>query len=85
VSDRSTQPWLTGAGVRSGGGATGPNGRGVGPGLHHLTRGPPTWELANVVTRAAEDATDYDRATAPEAAGGRVIDPAPAEWRSPAA
>jgi hypothetical protein len=36
-------------------------------------------------TRAAEDCPDYDRATELEAAGGRVIELAPSEWRSLAA
>jgi hypothetical protein len=55
--------------------------------LQHLIRGGDlsAWGLANAVTRTAEDAIDYDRATELEAAGGRVIELLPAGWRSPAA
>jgi len=43
------------------------------------------WGLANAVTRTAEDAADYNRATELEAAGGRVIElPAP-DWMAIAA
>jgi hypothetical protein len=41
--------------------------------------------LANAVTRTAEDAADYDRATALEAAGGRVLELPAADWRAIAA
>jgi hypothetical protein len=43
------------------------------------------WGLANAVTRAAEDVLDYDRATELEAAGGRVIEFGPADWKALAA
>jgi hypothetical protein len=51
--------------------------------LQHLIRGGDlsAWGLANAVTRTAEDVPDYDRATELEAAGGRVIELAPSEWR----
>jgi hypothetical protein len=42
-------------------------------------------EVGDSPTRTAEDAADYDRATELEAAGGRVIELAAAEWRSLAA
>jgi hypothetical protein len=41
--------------------------------------------LANAVTRTGEDVPDYDRATEREAAGGRVIELSPADWKSLAA
>jgi hypothetical protein len=41
--------------------------------------------LAHAVSRTAEDATDDDRATELEAAGGRVIELGPADWRAIAA
>jgi hypothetical protein len=41
--------------------------------------------VANAVTRTAEDAADYDRATELEAAGGRVIELPAADWRALAA
>src|SRR5207248_9536063 len=55
--------------------------------LQHLIRGGDlsAWGLANAVTRTAEDAPDYDRATELEAAGGRVIELGPADWRALAA
>jgi hypothetical protein len=51
--------------------------------LQHLIRGADlsAWGLANAVTRTAEDVADYDRASELEAAGGRVIELAPADWR----
>src|SRR5262249_32736813 len=39
------------------------------------------WGLANAVTRTAEDAADYDRATELEAAGRRLIELGQAEWK----
>jgi hypothetical protein len=55
--------------------------------LQHLIRGGDlsAWGLANAVTRTAEDAADYDRATELETAGGRVIELAPADWKALAA
>src|SRR4029077_10358399 len=55
--------------------------------LQHLIRGGDlsAWGLANAVTRTAEDAPDYDRATELEAASGRVVELAPADWRALAA
>jgi hypothetical protein len=55
--------------------------------LQHLIRGGDlsAWGLANAVTRTADDAADYDRATELEAAGGRVIELGPADWKSLAA
>jgi hypothetical protein len=55
--------------------------------LQHLIRGGDrsAGGLANAVTRTAEDAPDDDRATELEAAGGRVIDLGPADWRAIAA
>jgi hypothetical protein len=55
--------------------------------LQHLIRGGDlsAWGLANAVTRTAEDVPDYDRSTELEAAGGRVIELAPADWRALAA
>jgi hypothetical protein len=51
--------------------------------LRHLIRGGDlsAWGLANAVTRTAEDVADYDRATELEAAGGRVIELSPSDWR----
>jgi hypothetical protein len=59
----------------------------LGGGMHTVVErakagGVSAWGLANAVTRKAEDATDYDRATELEAAGGRVIELPPAEWRA---
>jgi hypothetical protein len=55
--------------------------------LQHLLRGGDlsAWGLANAVTRTAEGVPDDDRATELEAAGGRVIELAPADWRAIAA
>jgi hypothetical protein len=55
--------------------------------LQNLLRGGDlsAWGLANAVTRTAEDVTDYDRATELEAAGGRVIELGPADWKAIAA
>lgn len=55
--------------------------------LQHLIRGGhlSAWGLANAVTRTAEEAVDYDRATELEAAGGRVIELGPADWKALAA
>lgn len=55
--------------------------------LRHLIRGGDlsAWGLANAVTRTAEDATDYDRATELEAAGGRIIELNPSDWKALAA
>ena len=55
--------------------------------MPHLIRGGDlsAWGLANAVTRTAEDVPDYDRATELEAAGGRVIELAPADWKAIAA
>jgi hypothetical protein len=55
--------------------------------LQHLIRGGElsAWGLANAVTRTAEDAADYDRATELETAGGKLIELAPSEWRALAA
>jgi hypothetical protein len=52
--------------------------------LRHLIRGGDlsAWGLANAVTRTAEDVADYDRATELEAAGGRVIELGPVDWRA---
>jgi hypothetical protein len=52
--------------------------------LQHLIRGGElsAWGLANAVTRTAEDAVDYDRATELETAGGKLIELAPSEWRA---
>jgi hypothetical protein len=51
--------------------------------LKHLIRGADLSEggLANAITRTAEDAKDYDRASELEALGGKVIELAPSEWR----
>ena len=40
--------------------------------------------LINAVTRTAEDAESYDRATELEMAGATVLDHKPTEWRDPA-
>jgi hypothetical protein len=55
--------------------------------LTHLIRGGDLsqWGLANAVTRAAQDSESYDRATELEAAGGRVIELAPSDWKALAA
>jgi hypothetical protein len=52
--------------------------------LRHLIRGGDlsAWGVANAVTRAAEDAEQYDRATELEAIGGKVVELAPSEWRA---
>jgi hypothetical protein len=52
--------------------------------LRHRLRGGDlsAWGLANAVTRTAEDASDYGRATELEAAGGRVIELPPSDWRA---
>lgn len=51
--------------------------------LRHLIQGGDLsrWGLANAVTRAAEDCTDYDRASDLEALGGRLIELPQASWR----
>ena len=51
--------------------------------LRHLIEGGDLsqYGLLNAVTRTAEDATDYDRATELEAAGQRVLELSPSEWR----
>ena len=50
--------------------------------LTHLIRGGDLsqYGLVNAVTRAAEDADDYDRATAFETLGGRIVELPRAEW-----
>ncbi len=55
--------------------------------MQHLIRGGDlsAWGLANAITRTAEDAADYDRATELEVAGGRVIELGPADWKALAA
>ena len=40
------------------------------------------WGLANAVTRASQDLTDYDRATELEQAGGKIVELGDREWRS---
>jgi len=51
--------------------------------LQHLIRGGDLsqYGLMNAVTRTAEDAASYDRATELEAMGQRVVDLAANEWR----
>tara|TARA_R110000868_G_scaffold187780_4_gene430354 strand:+ start:3371 stop:4432 length:1062 start_codon:yes stop_codon:yes gene_type:complete len=51
--------------------------------LRHLIQGGDLsrWGLANAVTRAAEDCTDYDRASDLEALGGRIVEMPQASWR----
>ena len=51
--------------------------------LTHLLKGGDLslWGMANAVTRAAEDAPSYDRATELERVGTKVIELAPSEWR----
>ena len=51
--------------------------------LRHLIEGGDLsrYGLFNAVTRAAEDITDYDRATEFEALGGAVVDLTTSEWR----
>jgi hypothetical protein len=55
--------------------------------LRHLLRGGDlsAWGLANAVTRTAEDASDYGRATEREAAGGLVLELPPSDGRALAA
>jgi hypothetical protein len=55
--------------------------------LQHLIRGSDLsqWGLANAITRAAQDAESYDRATEFEAPGGTVIELKPTDWRALAA
>jgi hypothetical protein len=50
--------------------------------LRHLAGGGDLsqYGLANAVTRLAEDAADYDRATELETLGARVIDPTRDQW-----
>jgi hypothetical protein len=52
--------------------------------LKHLIQGADlsAWGLANAVTRTAEDAKDYDRASELEAIGARVVELAPHEWKT---
>ena len=51
--------------------------------LRHLIEagGLNQWALANAVTRTAEDACSYDRATELESAGMAVVELSPAAWR----
>ena len=51
--------------------------------LRHLIEagGLNQWALANAVTRTAEDAETYDRATELESAGMAVVELSPAAWR----
>lgn len=51
--------------------------------LRHLIEGGDLsrYGLINAVTRTAEDAHSYDRATELETLGGRLVDLAPAEWQ----
>ena len=51
--------------------------------LRHLIEagGLNQWALANAVTRTAEDAQTYDRATELESAGMAVVELSPAAWR----
>lgn len=51
--------------------------------LQHLIRGGDlsAWGLANAVTRTAEDAGDYDRATELESLGGAVVELKQGEWK----
>lgn len=51
--------------------------------LRHLIQGGDLsrYGLMNAVTRTAEDAPDYDRATELEAVGGRILDLAANDWR----
>ena len=55
--------------------------------LRHLINGGTLtqWGLANAVTRTAEDACSYDRATELEAAGMTVVELRPSEWKEIAA
>lgn len=52
--------------------------------LSHLARGGDltAWGLANAVTRTAEDADDYDRATEMEVAGHRIITLSDKDWKA---
>jgi len=51
--------------------------------LRHLVEGGSLnkWSLANAVTRTAEDARSYDRATELESAGMAVVELSPSAWR----
>jgi hypothetical protein len=50
--------------------------------LKHLARGGDLsqWGLANAVTRASQDVSDYDRASELEALGGRIIELKGSDW-----
>jgi Domain of unknown function (DUF932) len=52
--------------------------------LRYLTLGHDLskWGLANAVTRLAQDAESYDRATELETAGGKLIDMPASEWKA---
>jgi hypothetical protein len=52
--------------------------------LAHLLAGADLTQygLLNAITRTAEDAGDYDRATTLEEIGGQVLDLTPADWRT---
>lgn len=51
--------------------------------LEHLIRGGDLsrWGVTNAITRTAQDAESYDRATELESIGGRMLAMDPAEWR----
>lgn len=51
--------------------------------LEHLLRDGDLskWGLVNAITRTAQDSSSYDRATELEAAGGKVLNLQPVEWR----
>jgi hypothetical protein len=52
--------------------------------LQHLIRGGDMsqWGVANAVTRTAQDAESYDRATELESLGGDVVELSAGEWRT---
>ena len=52
--------------------------------LQHLLQGGEMskWGLANAVTRTAEDASEYDRATEMEALGWNIVKMPEREWSS---
>lgn len=52
--------------------------------MAHLIRGGDlsAWGVANAVTRTAEDADQYDRATELESIGGKVVELSPSDWKA---